>query len=579
MLNDIKLPDLTFPEVKLGERETPWNLAPLLFRDGAATHTRRVAERITNGSLGAPQFERIPLVTKIHESINGKLVSGGSFYSANASINNFRYMFTWAERTGAQITLDSVEKVYLAWTDSLVHRQQVVKDLVQCSAYSKASVVGNILDDVLQRPFPLITMTRLRVPNRRKRARTIKAEKQNLADTFEFGHFLQDICDALPFNVVLRGALPVHIPLRRGGELIEWSGYTNWKSVLHHRANPLTDQTPGKQRRAQRKCLARFEAWESDGTLRTRRSLANKRSEAELLLFIGQTGMNFTQAHRLKLAHFSYASHLDGYVVRDRKGRRGGDVLFEIYREYKPHFERYLDWRRQLFPDSDDLFPLEVEPGRAFLKLPQFGLRYTCESIGLAFVSPRKLRNTRVNWLLRRTGDPDLTAAMAQHSKETLLEVYEQPSQQRAMTEVTHFWAQHDPSLSAASAGPGECDGNPVPLKDLPKEVLMPDCIRPSGCLWCEHHRDIDSHDYVWSLACFRHLKIIEVSVWTPPKGQARESHPAQLVVNRITDKLRWFRDSNQRRQEWVDEALARVEEGNYHPDWRRRINAMEGTA
>jgi len=47
----------------------------------------------------------------------------------------------------------------------------------------------------------------------------------------------------------------------------------------------------------------------------------------------------------------------------------------------------------------------------------------------------------------------------------------------------------------------------------------------------------------------------------------------------RLSDKLRWFLESNKQRQGWVDEALARVEEGNYHPDWLRLIQDMEETA
>lgn len=571
------LPNLTFQGVEVGARESAWDLTYLLYHGGAAANTRRVGRMIAAGTLGKPVKERLSLVTKIHEVISGKLAGGGSMFTGINHIRCIRDLFTWAEDHDAALTLEAIQKTFVAWSDSLVHRHQIVKDLSQSSAYTKGVHAGYILDGVLNRDIPIISMTRLRMPPQRKTARGVKADKQNLAETFAFGHMLQDLCDGLPVDVVLKGKLPIRIPLRNGGEVVEWSGYPNHAAVEYHLNNAPPVSKKGRRRRYHRMSLGRFNAYSSEGTLRTRYTLANRRCEAELLMFIGQTGMNFAQAHKLKLRQFFYASHLDGYQVRDRKPRRGGDVLFEIFREYKPHFERYLDWRRTLFPESDALFPLVRKGGRSFQKHPQFALRKTCKAIGIRFVPPQELRNTRVNWLLRRSGDSEITAAMAQHAKTTLHDVYERPSQQRAMVEITRFWAKHDPTITrTAPPAPGECDGEPVPLAALPNNVKEPDCLRPSGCLWCEHHRDIDSEDYLWALACFRHLKVIEVSKWVPPRG-SREVHPAEHVIDRISEKLRWFHSSNAKRRHWVDEALARVEEGNYHPSWARRIVAMEG--
>lgn len=576
MPDDVRLPDLTFAGVEHGKNETTWDLTFLLYRGGAEAYTKHVARMIADGLLGAPDHDRLELVEKIHEVIHGRLVGGGSAYSAQNTIRQIRRMFVWAEASGHHLNLASLQKTFLAWCDSLVSRHQVTKDLKQNSAYTIGAHAAGVFDAVLERSTPLITMTRLRMPPQRKTARGVKAEKQNLEETFTFGHFLQDICDTLTTETVLKGSLPIRIPLRLGGELVEWSGYPASKAVQHHLENEPKVSKKGRAKKSHRKSLAQFRKREAEGTLRTRYPLANRRCEAELLIFIGQTGMNLAQAHKLRLRHFYYASHLDGYLVRDRKGRRGGDVLFEIFREYRPHFERFLEWRRTLFPDSDVLFPLVRAGGRPFNRHPQFSLRSACKKLGLRFVPPQELRNTRVNWLLRRSSDPDLTAAMAQHGKETLLGTYERPSQQRAMAEITRFWARNDPTIARTTPpAPGECDGEPVPLSNLPKNATKPDCIRPSGCLWCEHHRDIDSQDYVWSLASFRHLKIIEVSKWTPPKG-TRETHPAQHAIDRISDKLRWFRDSNAKRRQWMEEALAKVDEGSYHPGWSRQIMAME---
>lgn len=568
---------LSLSNINLGSRETPWSLTPLLYRGGAEAPVRQVADMIASGRLGQPVTERQDLVTKIHETISAKLVAGGSPQTTKNQILYIRYLFKWAEAEKHPLNIESIQDTYLAWTDSLIYRSRILKVLRESSAYAVGSAVGYLLDSILERQTPMLCLSRLHLPGRRKTAQGIATEKQNLALTFEFGHFLQDICDALTADAVMKGSLPIHIPLRRGGELIEWSGYPNPAAVLQHLSAPPPHNAPYRKIKDYKTCMETFGAWQTDGTLRTRGPLANLRIEAELLIFISQTGINFTQAFTLKLHNFTYASHLDGYTVRDRKARRGGEVLFEVFKEYRPHFERYLDWRRQLFPESDELFPLVRSRGRAFMKRPQFRLRIICKSIGLKFISPQQLRNTRVNWLLRRSGDPELTAAMAQHQKETLLKTYERPSQQRAMSEVIRFWSRNDPTLSKTQPTcPGDCNGIPNLIDAAPEGAPKPDCMRPSGCLWCAHHRDIDSLDYLWSLACFRHLKLIELARWLSPQN-TNGQHPAQYVVDRISDKMLWFSSSSARRREWAEEAQARVEEGNYHPEWVRRITSVEG--
>lgn len=558
--------DLTFPAITYGDKATPLDLKVLLYRGGAKAHPGKVGRMIAEGQLGSPVRERAELVRRIHEAVNGKLVGGGSIATARNSVRYLRDLFIWAEEAHHQLDFDSIQKTYIHWTDALLNRCQVVGDLKKRSAYTKGSQAGQVLDAVLDRSNPVIQLTRLDMPSQRKTARGVQADKQSLNDTFIFGKLLQDICDGLQIDVVLKGPLPVRIPLHTGGELVQWSGYSCQGGVAPKLAGLHSQRS-----------IKRFTAFEADGTLRTRYPLANLRCEAELLMFIGQTGMNMAQAHKLQLRHFYYASHLDGYQVKDRKQRRGGEVLFEIFKGYKPHFERYLEWRREIFPTSDLLFPFVRIGGRADHTAPQFRLRSIFKGLGICFVPPQTLRNTRINWLLRRSSDPELTACMAQHTKETLLSVYERPSQQRAMSEVMRFWSRYDPTIvRTTSVAPGQCNGQLAPVPSIPIAAPTPDCIRPSGCLWCEHHRDVDSEDHVWALASFRHLKVIELSKWHSPAVH-QEALPVRHVVDRITEKLRWFHGSNAQRRSWMDEALARVEEGRYHPDWHRLIVGMEG--
>jgi hypothetical protein len=555
----VPLPDLTFPEVEFGPAETPWNLNVLLYTKGAATRPNLITELILNQTLGAPLLERLPLVSKLHEEMRATLGSGGSRSTAANQIRSLRYFFSFADRTHHPLTLETASDAFCIWSDSLFHRTRQDKQsqqnqgsvsggyLSMQSAYIYASYVAALLDRVLERRTGIIELTRLEMPPRRKSAVGILAEKQNLSNTFVFGHLLQDICDALTIQTVLETPFPVEIRLRNGKTLTR---HSNW----------------GRQPLVQNAQLA------------ARSTLVNLRIESEMMMFIGQTGMNLAEAHHLKLHHFFYVSHLDGYQVKEYKNRRGGTVLFEIFKDYKPHFERYLEWRRKLFPDSIRLFPfIAYEGSRAERDFDGVRVRRACEALDLPYVPPRSLRNTRVNWLLRKTGDPNLTAEIAQHTKEILLKVYERPSLQRAMVEVTRFWSALDPHSDKTQAvALGNCTGTPQVIADMPESAPKPDCTRASGCLWCENHRDIDSLDYVWALATFSHLKVIELSKAALPQRE-EPAPPAKSAIDRIQEKLRWFELSNERRRKWVIEASARVSEGDFHPALEEEISELEG--
>lgn len=554
-------PDLSFPNVKFGARETPWNLNVLLYKGGADAKADLVAQLIASGALGDPQLDRLKLVCRLHEEISAALESGGSRASAVGQLRRLRSFFGFADRMCLPLTVETATDTYCAWADSLVHRARIRigtqpnlrhpkhKPLSMRSAYSYGAAVGMLLDRALERHTRAVEMTRLESPRPRKTAVGVQAEKQNLSDTFAFGRLLLDITDELTIQTILAAPLPLQLKLRNG-KVLTRSGSIG--GVLD----------------------------ELDGQLGARYPLANLRIEAELLMFIAQTGMNLEQANSLELRHFFYVSHLDGYHVKEYKARRGGTVLFEIFKDYKAHFERYLGWRRALFPHSNRLFPFVGYRGsRPDRRVSGHRLRAVCKKLDIPFVSPRSLRHTRVNWLLRITADPNLTAEMAQHAKQTLLEVYERPSLQRAMGEVTRFWSKFDPhSAKLQAVAPGNCTGTPKEVTEIPKYASKPDCTKASGCLWCENHRDVDSLDHVWALATFKHLKIIELSKVRLPQRD-EEVPPAKFAIDRINDKLRWYEQSSEVRRTWVEEAQARVTESDFHPQLRDEITELEGAA
>ncbi|SIN98799.1 hypothetical protein SAMN05444165_0393 [Paraburkholderia phenazinium] len=115
---------------------------------------------------------------------------------------------------------------------------------------------------------------------------------------------------------------------------------------------------------------------------------------------------------------------------------------------------------------------------------------------------------TILNTLAGVTTYPDLTDDLAQHTKLTLLHVYEQPSPQRAMVETGRPWVKFGPHSARTSAvAPGGCAGVPVATQEIPKEAPNPNCGRTSGCLWRKSHPDADPLDCVWALATFQCTK------------------------------------------------------------------------
>lgn len=575
---DVHTPDLSFPGVSFGPQETPWDLRPWLYRGGVQAPVDKVAFMIEAGNLGRPLVERIELFCLIRESLLNYLESGGRREFVRSCLQKLKLFVRWADEANSpSLTLATVEKSYRHWCDALLHRVRVGRDLKETSAYGYGSGVGWVLDRVLMRGSALVKSSRLKLPKRSPRAVSPKADKQNLEETFAFGHFLLDLADGLSVDAI-RGPLPLFIPLRNGKMLEEWSGLK--------RSDTLKPRNPEKYAPSQIKYLAkrvakRRTAWEADKSYRTRYPLINLRIMAEMFMLMGQPAVNFAQAHQLRMDEWRYKAASHGYEIRTYKHRRWGPVVFEIYSEYRAVFERYLQWRKAIFPDDPYglLFPLLGKGGtplqRRSDKPPTFDvLREACKRSGVAFLGPQALRSTNVNWMLRRTADPDLTADEKQHARQTLLGVYEKPSLQRAMVQTQVFWAKHDPAL--APPGPGSClSQSPEAVEDIPAAAAQPDCITPAGCLFCTHQRDIDSLDHVWSLASFRLLKSFELRAQGRAETKNPGEQPSVLAIERITAKLNFIQASSPERAKWVGEALLRLEEGRYHPAWAGLIESL----
>lgn len=581
----MNLPDLLIPSatgVANSSGESLRNFERFLYKGATQYRADRVKPLIDSGSLGLPQVERIELIEAICVELTSRITKGDSPNSLPAYIRCFSLLLRFMEQQECSFQLIHLEENFLEFSEYLfIESKTQGGKYNEKSAYSIAATLSSVMGSILDIPdtLRLISRTRLRVPKQPKKALTASAEKQNLEHTFRMGSFLFDLTEGLNVKAIY-GHLPVTCLIRdiakdnfslelwMGMEAPEWylDDPNTWNDGQKHR------------HKIGLKLRGIVEDITGVGSARRWR-FVNLRIQAEFLIFLAQTGMNSTQAKELKRGDLKYKLHDDGWLVRGYKNRKGGEVTFQIYKSYKSHFEEFRAFVSHFFPNSEYLFPMYRVNGTGESEY-KYGLtafdqiRDILKENNIPWIPPKQIRNTRINWILRRSGDESQTAEMAQHSVEILREDYASPSLQRAIVETTRFWNIHDPirngDLKASVIG-SFCDGNPQAMTDKPEQVADPNCTSPSGCLWCTHHRDVDALDYVWSLASFRHLKTFESSM-----NVLESKVPAETVINRLTEKITWFENSSSERNQWVKEVKLRVAEGSFHPNWTPLINFVE---
>lgn len=551
------LPLFNFPSAKLSPKSTPWTLRPLLYRGGARQELRKSLADIKAGRLPGPLLNRLVVVERIHECLNADLVAGYSLETIRDRLGKLRQFYGFADEHELDASLESIVQDYCLWADSLVLRTQIKNSvdfpdksnftrLKANSAYGTAKTVAEILDKALDRRVSVLELTRIRDPRRKLTVGGSASDKLDQGQLIDFGKFLSKICKAIDAPFVRE--LPAKEIMAENGAALHIG---QWSTRESGRVIVLCD---GK-----------------------RATCVSLRVEAELHLFISQTSMNESVAVRLKVSRLRYESHARGYSVSERKSRRKGDVSFTIYSEYRQHLEGYLTWRNEFFPGDPRLFPLSSSNVDLANSRVMHRIRRICKGLGIPYISARKLRGAKVNFLMAssvRLDDRTVTEIM-QHSEQTLFRSYHRPSSARATVEIARFW-KNGPVRPANSLAPGGCSEKPSPVDSIPTLVPTPDCKRTSGCLWCESHRDIDDFDYVWSLATFGRLKQFEFSVsghiWSDESPTL-----VQLAIIKIRAKLHWIRQSSTERMGWVEEADERIAEGNWHPHWSAVMKSVEG--
>ena len=555
------LPNLTFVRIKYGNRESSWSFNSLYYTGFSALSIRDASRSLSYKTPPAPDSLRVKLCLRLYENLQGEITAGKSPATIKATYQATRSFFAWADENSKSLSLSAIEQVFVDWCDWHFDKTRGNPSAAQ-TAFTKAARVGSLIDSALDRQRTLISLSRLRKRGHTK-AWVRNSEKIAFDNLFSMGEALIDVCNSLTTERT-QGKLPIIINFRTGKTLEHWCGLIPTESL----------KWGGRISEGGRYLNNRVKRME-DASWNSRHSIMNVRIEAEILIFIAQTQMNLTQVLELRYSKVSYQSTGNGYRVANiYKARRGGEVSFNIYSEYRQHFEKYLKWRDVIFPGDDLLFPLRSHNTRTLGNCPRLsGIRKILTKIKIEYFPPRALRLAKVNWLLRKTRDPSLTAEMAQHAETTLLQSYERPNHQAALAEMTRYHQAQEAAL--APPGPGMCIlPEPLMIISASKGSPKPDCANPAGCMFCQHQRDIAELDHVWSLYSYRYLKSIELATHRPSAEPLGE-HPAKLVVDIITRKLQTFSEIEVFKP-WINESELRVEEKRFHPKWDGFIRLME---
>lgn len=559
---DRAIPDLTVEGLVLGPRQDPIDLRLLLYKAAASAFQMNVKKAIEAGRLGRPRMERLPLLAAIHAQWQAAV---SAKTSTDQTIRTYwsilRSLVIFADTHERPLTIASALELYLAYCAMITYRS----DLNHVTRYAYSQVLASFIAPILGMDGrKLQWKSKIRMPKRLGN----KGAKENLDSTAKFVQALLETIEQLDAGVI-RGPLPVSLRYDALGE------HTIHCGLPLKPANSL-----GGDASHQKRALAARGRRADDTSNSARAQLINLRLDAEMLIFINQTGGNLTQVLQITGSQFRYQSDGDYLYVYAWKNRARHPLNLKIHKAYRRHFEVYLKWRGTIFPgDADGLtFPFVWNDGNKAMKRTTWSfadVRKLMKSIGQPFVNSRQLRKTAGNFM-KRNVSRQAAAELLSNTQKTFRQSYEEVHHQTAAVELVSFW--RDAEAAVAAVGPGACDtANPQPRTDAPEGSPKPDCEGAAGCLFCDKNRDLRSFDHAWNLASLHHLKLAEFNADRTPLS-CKTGHPAALSVERIAAKLDAMMALGGECAGWVTEARLRTEEGRYHPFYTAAFDLVDGT-
>lgn len=550
---DKNLPNLTVMHRRIeSPQSSSWDLTPLAFNGGANVSKGNKNYLVKVYRLPVVEH-RVKWLVIAKEHLEGCL-DIGEMASASAKnyIEKLSAFISFCDEKCISIETDSdIQDAFYTFAECQFTREQQKKvNFKQGSGYQACFPMSKLLSAITELNSIDIKSTRLKQKRNSRRAISREADKTNLEDAAKFAKFAYDICNNFEPESLNSKKLPILIKVRKELTITE----INLTPVIKDDTVVSGEYTETAARYA-----------------------FNHRVAFECLMFLAMTMQNPAPTFNLRMQDFDFKPMGENYEVRAFKNRRGGEVLFKIPKPYRTSFEAYLTFIREHADGAGHLFPMLTHEGayRKRRDCDWASVKTLTIDYSIPFIAPRTFRKIGLNILLRLSSDEQATADHGNHGLETFRESYEFPSQQRAAVELTRFWDANDPlehgepKLSLFSTG---CTGEPVPFDDATDKLAKPDCLTPSGCMGCKNYRDEDSLVYVWNLFSFRYLKVIESSSYLDD-----EQKPSNIAIDWVNLKINWFNSSdNSAHKEWLEEAKMRIDEGEYHPSWERKIQKYE---
>ncbi len=591
------MPNLQINHKKIDTSSNRYDLSRFAHYGGARVEARAFKNQFNQGKVGELIEHRIPWLVEIKHYFEDYLESGKSLKTCQSGINVLIHFFRLCDEKELQLkSSDDIKNAFFVYAESQLQRAQL-KIIKKESAYDLTLSLARILTSITQDAEITIENTRLQRPSKRKKALSHEDDKQNLNETFKFGNILFDLCKGITSEKIV-GRLPLRIKIRNEhieeGEIELWGCLHSNSKYNQLFKDDFDKKLPRKDFYQKysflgngnnfslghyyKLYLSLYKCREpnTDLTRAKRTSIFNYRVLAEYHLFVAMTKVNPSVAAQLKREKFDYKPLGEKYQIRQWKNRKGGQIEFEIPKPYRKMFEDYLEFRDKFVGKHGWLFPTYQSSGTSFSnKLSNINFKKIFTEYGLPWIPAKNLRKTGLNLLLRLTEDESLAAEVGSHSRKTFKEHYEHPSQQRANIEIVRFWSINDPLINGEpqiSVFNTPCSGQPDTIENKPKEVIDSNCINPSGCLFCKHFRDIESFDYLWSLLSFKYLKIIESSTLRSQQNKA-----ANLIIENINKRIDWFKKAEiNKYTNWINEAETRIDESEFHPNWKFLIDMAE---
>ncbi len=544
-----KLPDLIVRHQSISNPNyESWNLTPFTYLGGSKIR------RIGNWNSKLKQLpiatDRINIIKAIKEHVIKILDAGISYNSVRTFLNSLKFFFQYVDDHNKPFgTPNEIEKALYDYAEYKFTCYSN-KKIKMSTAYAYLGYAGTIFNGAIDNVNFDLRYTRLIKTTNSKRAISRESEKVLINDAAALARFCFDICNNFKPETLDSKILPIEVSVRN--------------KTLKKKVN----LTPYKKRPA---------TTIHDFFYTIASQAFNNRVSAELMIFLGMTIQNISPTHNLRLKRFNFKPLGENYEVREYKHRRGGEALFKIPKPYKPYFEKYLKFINKYAPESEWLFPF-LEMGIGYKKRNEYSInnfKRLCIRYKIPWTPQSNFRSIGENILMRLCSSEQAAADYANHGVATFRQSYELPSLQRAMVEVGNFWNENDPlthGTPKVSLFNAPCSGVPEEISNSTNKLPKPDCTTPTGCIGCKNYRDEESFDYIWNLQSFKYLKIIESSSY-----RTSEEKASNIAIDWVNLKINWFKNSNKSEyQKWIKESQMRIEEGDYHPSWSKKIEKYE---